>query len=114
MRFGPAASDLVRHGKTASLLTQLPLGLTSLGLATRTAALAQQRYGAGVSSVLDGLDAERTRFSAQHRQTLDLWIFGSGVRSGQFGGSIGGGLFFRHSGQQNRIRLFDRLQAVGL
>jgi NodT family efflux transporter outer membrane factor (OMF) lipoprotein len=33
--------------------------------ATRTATLTQQRYRAGVSSVLDWLDAERTRFSAQ-------------------------------------------------
>lgn len=36
--------------------------------ATRTAALTQQRYRAGVSSVLDWLDAERTRFSAQQNR----------------------------------------------
>jgi NodT family efflux transporter outer membrane factor (OMF) lipoprotein len=36
--------------------------------ATRTATLTQQRYRAGVSSVLDWLDAERTRFSAQQNR----------------------------------------------
>jgi len=36
--------------------------------ATRTATLTQQRYRAGVSTVLDWLDAERTRFSAQQNR----------------------------------------------
>jgi len=36
--------------------------------ANRTATLTQQRYRAGVSSVLDWLDAERTRFSAQQNR----------------------------------------------
>jgi NodT family efflux transporter outer membrane factor (OMF) lipoprotein len=36
--------------------------------ANRTATLMQQRYRAGVSSVLDWLDAERTRFSAQQNR----------------------------------------------
>lgn len=57
-----ANDSLSRYGHDRDSVASLTQVETS---ATRTAQLTQQRYGAGASSALEWLDAERTRFAAQ-------------------------------------------------